>query len=279
MGLIGIVLLGLVAFAAGLSLGLAVLLTLARTNLASVRAERDRARIAEAATTRVLRLAVTDLRATSMRLLGHTEQLGAANDSTVGTASPHITGILAMTRQLLGLADDMQDHAVSGPQTRVLELETLDLGPLLADAVASVTATLGPSRRHWRMGPRVGACVLTADRRALALILGRVVGNAARQSRHDDWIDIAVREKDGGMELAVEDEGTGLVAPGRASSMGQSESRGVGLGLVLARVLMEAHGGSLTVESAARVGTRVVLSLPPNRVAWKDGPVLVPAAA
>jgi signal transduction histidine kinase len=275
MDMINLVLLGLVAFAAGLSLGLAVLLALGRVRLTAARAERDRARMAEAATMRVIRLSVADLRGASMRLLGHTEQVGGEK----GAPAAHVAGILAMTRQLLDLADDMQDHAVAGASARVLELETLALGPLLADAIAAVTATLGPSRRLWRMGQLVSGCSLIADRRAMALVLGRALANAARQSRHEDWIDISIHENDGGMELVIEDEGTGLVAPSRSSPPGQQESRGMGLGLVLARVLMEAHEGSLAVESAARVGTRVVLSFPADRVTWSAVPTLVPVAA
>jgi signal transduction histidine kinase len=227
----------------------------------------------EAATMRVLRLSIADLRGGAMRLLGHTEQLGEAAPAS------HITGILAMTRQLLDLADDMQDHAVAGAENRVLELETLALGPLLADAIAAVTATLGPSRRLWRMGPQIGGCALIADRRAMALVFGRALANAARQSRHEDWIDISVHERDGGLDLVIEDEGTGLVAPGRSSPPGRQESRGMGLGMVLARVLMEAHGGGLLVESAARVGTRVVLSFPANRVVGAQTPGLPLVAA
>ena len=110
MRLTDIVLLGLAVIAAGLSLGLAALLTRSRIALASARAERDHAKIAEAATTRVLRLSVTDLRADAMRLLGHAEQM------TLQTPEPSadMTGVLAAVRQILELADDMQDHAVPG---------------------------------------------------------------------------------------------------------------------------------------------------------------------
>ena len=275
MDLINLALLGLVALVAGLSLGLAALLVRAQVKLTSVRADCDRAKVAEAATLRVLRLSVADLRGAAMRLLGHAEQIGAGGPSP----PPHLAGILAMTRQLLDLADDMQDHAVAGAQSRVLEVETLALGPLLADAIATVTATLGPSRRLWRMSQKISGCTLVADRRAMTLVLGRALANAARQSRHEDWIDISVHEHDGGMELVIEDEGTGLVPPYRSSPPGQQESRGLGLGLVLARVLMQSHGGGLAVESAARVGTRVVLSFPADRVTWVTAPEAVSVAA
>jgi two-component system cell cycle sensor histidine kinase PleC len=44
------------------------------------------------------------------------------------------------------------------------------------------------------------------------------------------------------------------------------ETRGVGVGLALARSLMQAHGGALALDSTAQVGTRVSLRFPTARV-------------
>jgi signal transduction histidine kinase len=62
--------------------------------------------------------------------------------------------------------------------------------------------------------------------------------------------------------LVVADEGAGIAGLDPAWSESQADSRGVGLGLSLARALLVAHGGSLSVESTARVGTRVTLHFP-----------------
>ena len=107
---------------------------------------------------------------------------------------------------------------------------------------------------------------LDADRRALSQVLQRVLGNAARHSRAGDWIEVGLEAGPDGVALVVEDEGSGLCAPDRPAPPGQPESRGLGLGLALARRLMEAHGGSLAMQTVARVGTRVVLRFPAERV-------------
>lgn len=248
--------------AAALSLGMAVMLTRARVALTSALAQRDRAVVAEASTMRTLRLAVGDLQDVGMRLLGHAEQISLRGNEPV----QDVTGVLAMTRQLLDLADAMQDHAVARPSTRALKTETIPLEPFISDAIASVTASLGPSRRHWRVASEVAGCTLLADRRALAQVLGRVLGNAARESRHGDWIDIALRRRMDGVVLSVESDGTGLVAPWPIPHAGLHETRGVGFGLMLSRVLMEAHGGSLALEPTP-TGLRVTLRFPAERVA------------
>jgi signal transduction histidine kinase len=257
------------------SIGMAALLARSRLQVMRARAERDRSVMAEAATMRMLRVSVADIRADAMRLLSHVERL------TAGTGDPtqDLAGILAMTEQIMAHTDDMQDFAVPAASARRLELETLPLKSLIEDAIASVSATLGLSVRHWRIAAGLDGCALLADRRAMSHILGRVLSNAARHSRHEDSIDISVEHRASGLALIIEDEGAGLLAPSRMPEPGQKESRGVGLGLVLARVLMEAHGGLLTIESASRVGTRVTLSFPPNRVASRDTATVVRLAA
>jgi signal transduction histidine kinase len=136
----------------------------------------------------------------------------------------------------------------------------------LHDAVAAVEAGLDPGRRHWRLPPELDGIEVIADRRALAQILARVLGCAARFSQHDDWIDIAFELTADRFALIVADEGSGLAATDAAGAPGQADTRGLGLGLALARVLMQAHGGTLLVEAVPSVGTRVTLDFPLTRL-------------
>ena len=275
MGPIELILIAVAAVAVAVTLIAVIAATRWRIALGRARADRDRARMAEAATMRVLRMSISDLRADAMRLLGYAERL-------VGpSAEPpsDVVGVLAMTQQILGHTDDMQDYAVPQAPTRRVDPELLPLKPLLEDAIASVAATLGPSLRHWRMGAGIESVALVADRRAMTHVLGRVLSNAARHSRHSDWIDISVEHWPAGLAVVIEDEGAGLLANRRQPEPAEKDSRGIGLGLVLARVLMEAHGGQLSIESVARVGTKVTLRFPSNRVtAWDEGTMVRLAA-
>ena len=253
--------------AAMLGIPVAVWAQRQRQSMALALEERDRAVAAEAQATRFLRLAALDLRAPAMSLLGYADHLTREGTTSVS----HAAAIAAITGQMLRLADDFQDHALPNPAMRVLREETLPLGSLLQDAIGAVSATLGPARRCWRRSPDVDGIHLLADRLALAQILVRVLGNAARSSRDGDWIEISLVTSEDGVALVVADEGTGLLAGlDRSSHAGGNASRGGGLGLALARLLMEAHGGALTVESATGVGTQVVLGFPASRVMTAD---------
>lgn len=98
------------------------------------------------------------------------------------------------------------------------------------------------------------------------------------------------RDDHGGIVLAVEDTGIGISAQDRErvlANFSQADSRlerryqGMGLGLPLARSLMELHGGSLEIDSAPGLGTRVLLQFPPERVSDNPGcdPIPQPGTA
>jgi len=237
-----------------------------RRQLSKATAERDAAKAAAAATERLLRLATNDFRAPALALLSHADQLCRGCDDP----AQHGSAIAAIAEQLLGVADTLQDHALPGSRTKVLRKEALCLGEVLADAIAGVSGALEPGRRHWRVSPDLDGRKLFADRRALNQILLRVLTNAVRLSRHDDCIDISCVAGANGLTLIVADEGHGLVGLDPPWAEDQPDNRGLGLGLSLARALMVAHGGTLAVESTARVGARVTLHFPAEHATTPD---------
>ncbi len=212
---------------------------------------RDRALAAEQAAIRTLRLTAIELRTPAMTLLGYADRLTQVHPADAdGDLAVHSAAIAGGAMAVLNLADELQDHAVGSPAARVLRPEALALMPMLRDSIVAIDATLGPSRRQWRLAPDLAAIRLHADRRALTQILTRVLGNAARLSRDRDWIDIRTLPNEDGLTVVIEDEGAGLPAclDRAPSPAAHPASRGFGLGLALARTLMAAHGGSLTVE-------------------------------
>jgi signal transduction histidine kinase len=223
--------------------------------------ERDRALATEAAASRLTRIWTADIRAATMTLQGHVEECASRC-----TEAPFHAGLASALRGLVALTDDLQDQIAPPAASHGLSLAPVSLELAVRDAIASVATALAPGQRRWRLDPGLAGCTLEVDRRALSQVLQRVLGNAARHSRAGDWIEIGMETREGGLALVVEDEGTGLCAPDRPAEPGQPESRGLGLGLALARRLMEAHGGSLAMQAVARVGTRVVLRFPAGRV-------------
>jgi len=207
---------------------------------------------------RLAKLTASDLRGPALSLLGHAEH-------TPATMKASLVGVC---RYLLDLAEALLDQTEEPGAARTLREEPVILGPLLDFVVAQVAAQLGPGRRVWRLGPGLEHVTLVADRRALHQVLLRVLTGAALATGDGDLIQITATAENGTWTLLVEDEGNGL-AVARVEANGL-ETRGVGMGLSLARSLMQAHGGSLALESTAQVGTRASLRFPPARVVTSE---------
>jgi signal transduction histidine kinase len=117
---------------------------------------------------------------------------------------------------------------------------------------------------------------LLVDERKLKQALVNLLSNALKFTSRGGSVTLAAAaQADGGMALAVRDTGIGIAADqfdtvmapfGQVESAFSREHHGTGLGLPLAKSLIELHGGMLELESEPGVGTAVTLHLPADRV-------------
>jgi two-component system cell cycle sensor histidine kinase PleC len=115
-----------------------------------------------------------------------------------------------------------------------------------------------------------------AVERMVRQILINLVGNAIKFTPAGGTVCIAGHMlPDGSYALAVRDSGVGMtdeeivvaLTPfGQISNLMAAKHSGTGLGLPLAKAMMELHGGSLAIASAPLRGTTVLLTFPPGRV-------------
>jgi signal transduction histidine kinase len=224
---------------------------------------------------RSLTLAAQELRQITLSLQGCTDRLSLHEGASIALSAT----LGGLHVQCANLADALEQQAQASQARPSLQDEAVPLTPLIAEVVHDISAALYPGVRNWRVSANLTGLVLTADSRALRQILLRVLANAARLSAHGDWIEISCAARESSFALYVEDEGAGLAASDPDASGAALATRGIGLALALARSLTEAHGGSLLIESAARIGTRVSLLFPANRLLrqeWQGGATPAP---
>ncbi len=219
----------------------------------TARAESERAQ----ALIRHMRLAAHDIRATGMSVHGHGDHLAAAQHADA-------PGIATCAADLLDLADSLQTLTLEQAGPRQLREEVLPVGLAIDEAIAVVNASILPGRRNWRVQPELRPIGLRGDRRALRHAISRVLADAVRNTRHDDWIDIGGGRQGEELILTIADEGKGIATPEAAAV--RRDSRGVGTRLALARLLVEAHDGRMQIEAWAGVGSRVALIFPATRL-------------
>lgn len=128
---------------------------------------------------------------------------------------------------------------------------------------------------------------LWADERAIRQICLNFLSNAIKFTPQggEIWIK-AGWTASGGQYLSVKDTGPGipddeipivLASFGQGSNSIKSAEQGAGLGLPIAKSLVELHGGSFTLTSKLRIGTEVIATFPPERVMSALPPLAEPA--
>lgn len=110
-----------------------------------------------------------------------------------------------------------------------------------------------------------------ADANRVGQVLSNLVGNAARYAPPQTPIRIEARQENTHVCIRVMDEGPGIPPEDRervfeafrqAANQKSNQTKGAGLGLAIARGLVEAHSGRIWIENRAGPGTTVAFSLP-----------------
>lgn len=217
---------------------------------------------------RSLSLATRELRGIAARLGASPADGGG----TRGESSPTRGGTDGMigeglTHQLLRLADNL-DEVAAPAGSRTIREAPVQLKPIVEAAIAVVNAQLRPGHRHWQLDPALRALTVHADSRALEGALAALLHRAASHSRNGDVIGLRWVVASETVALVVEDEGDGVAVPDIVpdTTAPAAGTRGLDLGLSLARALATAHGGDIRLETAPGIGTRAWLTLPRARL-------------
>jgi signal transduction histidine kinase len=119
--------------------------------------------------------------------------------------------------------------------------------------------------------PEEGGLQLDFDRSKLEQVLNNLIGNAVKFTEPGKNVRVRVEEQAGTVCTSVADEGQGIPADElphvfeefhRASSRPTAGERSTGLGLAIARRIVEGHGGSIGVESESGQGSVFSFTLP-----------------
>lgn len=110
--------------------------------------------------------------------------------------------------------------------------------------------------------------LVVADATRISQVLSNLVGNAVKFTPREGLITVSAERSDGEVRFAVIDTGPGIPAEqlphifGRFWQAKPSDRRGIGLGLAIAKGIVEAHGGRIWVESSVGLGSTFYFTLP-----------------
>lgn len=181
--------------------------------------------------------------------------------------------IVHSARHLQGIVDDILDLSSTENNRHAGNRSEFQLMRLLEAALRMSTAAMGAARE--RIVPRI-ACsaelVLNADERGLKQVLINLLTNSLKygDGKTQIRLDIAA-ETGGGLSFRVVDRGVGIPPEDlvrlfqpfeRGRMVTKNAIGGIGLGLVVSRKIVEAHGGKLWLDSTLGVGTTAAFTLP-----------------
>jgi two-component system CheB/CheR fusion protein len=165
------------------------------------------------------------------------------------------------------LVDDLLD--ISRIQTGRFDLERkeVDVGRLVEDVVARFTDQAAQARSTIELDGAPGVSAFWDERR-ITQVLGNLLSNAIRYAPGCP-IGVAAVQDGALARIEVRDQGPGISEERHATIFERFERAGasasvggLGLGLFIARRIVEAHGGGIRVESSPGAGARFIVELP-----------------
>ncbi|MCC9623047.1 PAS domain-containing sensor histidine kinase [Thalassospira sp. MA62] len=174
-------------------------------------------------------------------------------------------------KHLLELVNNVLDVSKLSAGSMSLRTSDEDIGAILDEATKLVDDEIAKRGHQLRINFPQPTPVITCDRLKLKQILINILSNAAKFTPNGGVITIGFDQTPGETTIAITDTGVGMRpediphAMARFSQLhpsGVKESVGTGLGLPLAKLLIELHGGRLSIESAPGKGTTVRIILP-----------------
>jgi signal transduction histidine kinase len=191
-----------------------------------------------------------------------------ALEDGLGEPTRYLPALREQVRTLSDLVDDLFELSRIDAGLLVLELSEADVDDLVESCVRTLAPAADARRVRLSMSVQGRATVRCAPEKVERVLLN-LVTNALRHTPSDGAVAVVVDAAEDSVLVVVEDTGDGLT-PEAARRMFERFWRGdrartgggAGLGLAIARGLVEAHGGSIWAESREGGGARVSFTLP-----------------
>ncbi|MFO1259801.1 MAG: PAS-domain containing protein [Sphingomonadaceae bacterium] len=211
-----------------------------------------------------------DLRTPLTSIGGFAEMMKAGYAGELPTtAQDYVSAILESTDKLSGLIDTVLDLTQGEAGTLPLERAPVDLAGFVAACRDRWTSAAATKKIELVVDIKPSTGRVMADEKRLSQALDKLMENAVRVVPEGGRISLHSDGQVGGARLIVSDNGPGMDAKTQArafdrfSRMSDSQRGDAqGLGLPLARQLIEAHGGKLALISEPGEGTVFTIELP-----------------
>ena len=185
-------------------------------------------------------------------------------------------------RRLVALINDFLDFARMEDAGHKMERGRVDVPGLIGEVIDEFRPLVESTHQHIELEAPAGSPFAIGGKSRLQQVLTNLVANAIKFTPAGGHITLRVRQHGSWCEVSVEDDGPGI-PPETVPLLFQRYSRadygrqtgGTGLGLLIVREIVEAHGGTVGVESTPGKGSRFWFRIPTADPAGATAPRLV----
>ncbi len=210
-----------------------------------------------------------DLRTPLMVISGYLEAL---RDGTLEPTPERFEAMNQEALQLKRLVEDLRTLSLADAGQLKLVYQAMEPDELLAQVKQSFDPMAEEHKVVLKVDVQKGLPYLQIDPERMVQVLANLVTNALRYTPVGGTVTLQARQSKGSIQLAVNDTGAGIPADklpniferfyrieeSRYQSQGES-----GLGLAIAKSIVEAHHGTIAAESSVGIGTSIIITLQP----------------
>lgn len=160
------------------------------------------------------------------------------------------------------LADDLR-----------LEITNVNITTLVDDVTDEYYPYLEAKNQHIGFNSPEEDVIIEGDARQLQDVIDHLIRNASSYTKNGGWVEVTLEQNPNHVDLFIVDNGVGIVEDelervfdrmyrGQSADAGETDTRGLGLGLYISREIIQAHQGSIKLRSQPDIGTMVTVTLP-----------------
>lgn len=221
-----------------------------------------------------------ELRSPLTNIIGFSELMGTdAIGELNEKQSEYLGDIRNSSDSLLAIVDDILDLATIDAGGLDLNLETIKVRDVVDIAAVKLQKQYENDEIDLKIDIAKNIGEFQVDSKRIGQVIFNLLSNAVGFSDQGATVNIAAKKRKGNIEISVIDSGCGIPEAEQSSVFDRFESksrglkhRGAGLGLSIVKSLVEAHNGSVLLDSHEGLGTTITVHIPVKQPGTESDP-------